>query len=88
MNTLFYFDLEPVVNRYTEQLSNEWMPYSLTRNCPKEWQWVHIKGKEQDSEISTGQVLDACSHSIYAMSQCERFLIMLREGKVKNGDVL
>ena len=88
MNTLFYFDLEPVVGRYTEQLSNEWMPFSLTKNCPENWNWVHIKGKEENKEIKVGQVLDACSHSIYSMQQTIEFLNLLRQGKVKDGDVL
>lgn len=89
-NTLFYFDLEPVENRYTQQLSEDWMPYSFEKSIPADWNWIRVKGNSTTSlmQINVGQVLDATGRSIYAMEQCIQFMTFIREGKVKNGDVL
>jgi glycosyltransferase involved in cell wall biosynthesis len=89
-NTLFYFDLESVENRYTSQLSNDWMPWSFEKTIPKDWAWHRVTGQHNSTptQINVGQVLDATGRSIYAMEQCIEFLELIRQGKVKNGDVL
>lgn len=87
-NTLFYFDLEPVVNRYTEQLSNDWMPYSFNRSKGSNWRWVRVPSVNLSKEIKVGQVLDATSRSHYALQQCIFFVHMIEQGEVKDGDVL
>lgn len=87
-NTLFYFDLEPVANRYTEQLSNDWMPYSFEKS-KGDWNVIKITGnKIDDKQIKIGQVLDASGRSIYALNQCINFIKLIDEGKVQNGDVI
>lgn len=87
-NTLFYFDLEPVANRYTEQLSNDWMPFSFEKS-KGDWGVIRITGNRiDDDQIKVGQVLDASGRSIYALTQCINFVELINQGKVQNGDVL
>lgn len=87
-NTLWYFGLESVKGRYTQQLSEEWMPYSFERSRPGDWEVVSIPGKTSTDEILVGQVLDGCGRSLYSLSQCQNFIKLISEGKVKSGDIL
>lgn len=85
---IWYFGLEPIKARYTEQLSTRWIPqaFELYNN---QVNFVSIDGTYDDSQqIKVGAVLDACGRGMYAMSQSQRFLSYLSSGDVKNGDVL
>lgn len=83
--TLFYFPLESVKSRYTQQLCEEWMPNAF--NCYT-WKLVTVEGSPVDKYISVGVVLDAVARGIYSTSQCQKFLTFIQDGKVKNGDII
>lgn len=85
-NTLWYFPLEVIKSRYTEQLCKQWMPALF-----KEADWNDIMvtvGQTLDDHIQTGQVLDATGRGTFALTQCSQFLHAIRSGQVKDGDVL
>ncbi len=86
---LFYFGLESIPERYTHQLSNEWIPSMIRENYSSDFQFVPIKGKESEHDgIKVGVVLDAAGRGIYAMQQCQNFLGMIRNGEVQSHDVI
>lgn len=89
-NRLWYFPLEPIKSRYTEQLCNEWMPDAFESANNGEFKVYKIDANTQDlgEEIKVGQVLDATGRGIYSMRQIEFFLGALRKGSVKPGDVI
>lgn len=96
MPNLFYFGLEAVTNRYTQQLSKIWMPAAFTdfkkrnENRPLgDFQFIDVAGGETDEkEITTGAVLDYIRRSKYSFDQINNFLQMLDQGKVNNGDIV
>lgn len=90
MKNLFYFGLEPLKSRYTYQLSKEWMPDTFLKYVEnKTINFIDVQGDYDESqEIKIGSVLDAVGRGKFAMSQCSRFLDMLNDGIVKNGDIL
>ena len=83
---LFYFGLEPLKARYTYQLCKEWMPrtfddYNLN--------FIEVEGKfDPDCEIKVGAVLDAIGRGKYSLTQCETFLEMIYNDKVKDNDII
>lgn len=86
---LFYFGLESIPERYTHQLSNEWIPSMIRENFSDEFQFVSVKGKDSENKgIAVGVVLDAAGRGIYAMEQCQNFLQMIRKGEVGSQDVI
>lgn len=90
MRNLFYFGLEPLKSRYTYQLSKEWMPDTFLKYVEnKTINFIDVQGDYDESqEIKIGSVLDAVGRGKFAMSQCSRFLDMLNNNLVKNGDIL
>lgn len=85
---IFYFGLEPIKARYTEQLSTRWIPSAFDL-FKTEAEFISIDGSYDKSEqINVGVVLDACGRGIYAMSQSQQFLSKISRGEVRNGDVL
>lgn len=86
--TVWYFGLEPVKARYTEQLSTRWIPDAFSK-YESEIDFISLDGSfDESKQIKVGAVLDACGRGIYAMSQCQKFLSHLSSGDVKSGDVL
>ncbi len=86
--TVWYFGLEPVKARYTEQLSTRWIPDAFSK-YESEINFISLNGSfDESKQIKVGSVLDACGRGIYAMSQCQKFLSRLSSGDVKDGDVL
>lgn len=86
--TVWYFGLEPIKARYTEQLSTRWIPSAFGR-YKDQINFISIDGTYDKSEqIKVGAVLDACGRGMYAMSQCQKFLSYLSSGDVKSGDVI
>lgn len=90
--TVWYFPLEPLKERYTEQLSTDWMPSAFLsemrrRGIPED-HFVSIAGGSTSGEISSGKVLDYCGRPAYAMRQCCAFLALIAEGKVVSGDII
>jgi len=85
--TLFYFPLESVKSRYTQQLCEIWMPNSF-KQFP--WKVETIKGKElQEKDIKVGHVLDSVGRSVYSFSQIQNFLEnFLEKGLVRENDIL
>jgi glycosyltransferase involved in cell wall biosynthesis len=82
---LFYFGLEPLFQRYTYQLSEEWIPDTFKDS---HLDFVSLRGPKQDQEIKVGAVLDATGRGIYSMGQCQEFLKLINQGEVRNGDIV
>lgn len=86
-NKIFYFGLEPLKERYTYQLSKQWMPHTFQEMCPS-YEFIDVEGETVANEIKVGCVLDAVGRSVYSLSQCSNFIKMIGEGLVNNGDVI
>lgn len=86
MRTIWYFPLEPVDARYTTQLCTEWMPNAFKRVSSD--QFVTVEGEATTQEIRAGVVLDACGRGIYSCTQIAKFLKLIAEGQVQDGDTL
>ena len=85
---IWYFGLEPIKARYTEQLSKRWIPQAFEK-YKDQVNFISLDGTYDKSEqIKVGAVLDACGRGMYAMSQCQKFLSHLSSGDVKDGDVV
>ena len=84
---LFYFGLEPLKARYTYQLCKEWMPRAFEPYA-KNIDFIEVEGEMVDQEIKVGAVLDAVGRGVYSLSQCNKFLKMINEGKVKDNDII
>lgn len=84
---LYYFGLEPLKERYTYQLSKEWMPDTFKKY--KYINFIDVKGDYDKSQgIKVGYVLDAVGRGKYAMAQCTNFLKALEAGEVCDGDII
>jgi len=84
---LFYFPLEPLEERYTAQLSLRWIPDSF-KKYSEDINFIVIDGENISSSINVGMVLDAVGRGKYSLSQCNTFLSMIAEGKVKDNDII
>ena len=85
MRNLWYFGLEPLQERYTHQLSEEWIPETFK---DKNVNFQHIRGNVYPGKIIVGSVLDAQGRGVYAMEQCQQFLEFIGNGWVKSGDII
>lgn len=84
---LIYLPLEPYVERYTYLMS-----------CPGGWaeqhfaehgvEFIRVDGDPQSGQIHVGSVLDAYGRSLYSMSQTASVVRMLRQGEIREGDVI
>ena len=88
MKTIWYFPLEIVKARYTEQLCKFWMPEAIKKYMNKDDKFIVIEGESVDTQIKVGCVLDATGRGIYSLTQVSNFLKEIRAGNVKTGDVL
>jgi hypothetical protein len=90
MTTLWYFSIEPVKSRYTEQLCNVWMPnaFASVIKFRQNMQVKTIEGETTQDDIKWGSVLDATGRGIYSLTQVSNFLKALDNGAVANGDKL
>lgn len=87
MNNIWYLNLEPVKNRYTEQLSKYWIPKAFQLVTDKNL--IQLNGQNhKEEEIKKGVVFDATGRNLYALDQIQNFLIALQQGIVTNGDVV
>lgn len=86
MRNLFYFGLEPLQERYTYQLSEQWIPETFANN--KKINFIQVRGERSLGKIKVGSVLDAQGRGDYAMQQCSQFLEFINTGKVKSGDIV
>lgn len=84
---LFYFPLEPYIERYTWFLSSEdgWFETNA-RNAG--YDVYRIEGKHATGTIRKGAVLDYVGRSRWAMSQVDYFLQLMDSGHVEDGDML
>jgi len=82
---LWYLGLEPLKERYTYQLSEEWMPSTFEK---KNINFRSIRGGEFGGNINVGSVLDAYGRGVYSMNQCKELLKLISTGEVKNNDIL
>lgn len=90
MTTLWYFPIEPLKSRYTEQLCNIWMPtaFSQVIGGRKDIKLVRLNGLKVADDVKVGSVLDAAGRGIYSLVQISKFLKMLNDGRVSDGDIL
>lgn len=84
---LFYCPLESYRERYTYFLSS---PNGWAESWFNEYfiDFVRVSGIPQSGQINVGSVLDAYGRSLYSMSQMETMVSMIRDGHVKDGDVV
>ena len=89
MRNLFYFGLEPLKERYTYQLSNEWMPLSFKKHKNK-LAFNNIEGYyvNKNNRINKGVVLDATGRGKWSLNQCSNFLNLIEKGLVKDNDII
>lgn len=85
MRNLWYFGLEPLKERYTYQLSEQWIPATFEK-APVNF--IQVRGDEKDGKINVGSVLDAYGRGVYSMSQCQKFMKAIASNLVKNGDIV
>jgi len=88
MTTIWYFPLEIVKARYTEQLCKSWIPNSIERSKKSDQQLKVIEGENVSHDIKVGAVLDATGRGHYSLSQCNNFLKEIEKGNVKTGDII
>lgn len=86
MKNIFYFGLESVNSRYTQQLCQEWIPSTFKKHSNVKL--IDVFGQSTSKEIKVGSVLDATGRGIFSLSQCGLFLTMIKEGMVENGDAI
>lgn len=82
---LWYFGLEPLKERYTYQLSEEWMPNTFK---DKDINFIPLKIDLDSNEIKTGFVLDSVNRGIYSIAQCQLLLRHIKMGNVKDNDII
>jgi glycosyltransferase involved in cell wall biosynthesis len=85
MRNLWYFGLEPLKERYTYQLSEQWIPETFKS---KKINFIQLRGEIETNEIRVGSVLDAYGRGVYSMSQCQQLMNAISGGIVKTGDIL
>lgn len=90
MTTLWYFPLESLASRYTQQLSDLWMPkaFNSVIHHRQNIKVQRIEGSAVDEQIKVGRVLDATGRGIYSLTQVANFLKEMSNGQVKDGDIL
>lgn len=82
---LWYFPLESIASRYTDQLCNIWIPDTFRQAG---FQWEVVPGTATKTDIETGVVLDATGRGIFSLTQVAEFLKLMDAGQVKNNDIL
>lgn len=86
---LFYLPLEPYKERYTCLLSAKdgWIEDRFKRAKVK---FTRVEGQSLSDHgvITHGQVLDSHNRSYWSLTQNAAFIKLMREGKVKDGDIL
>jgi len=87
MRKLFYLPLEAYVERYTYLMSSVdgWAETWLKKFNVN---FERIDGVKVGDRIKVGSVLDGFGRSIFAMSQVEKMLGKIKDGEIKNGDVI
>lgn len=84
---LHYFGLEPIKNRYTEQLTNSWFPEHLrygAQIAATDVQMAAYSPWHKTEEIKSGVVLDAVQRSCTALLQSHEFILRLPNLKGDN----
>jgi glycosyltransferase involved in cell wall biosynthesis len=76
--------IEPLDKRYTEQWYR-WFPEAFRKN---KINFINVDGKKLTSRIEHGSVLDVYGTHYYKFSQLQKIMKMLRNGEIKDTDVL
>ncbi len=85
---LYYFGLESLKSRYTQQLSQEWFPEAM-KEYSNSVDFVPISGENQEQgDVKVGVVLDAIGRGLYSMNQCKNFLLKIQNEEVEPGDIV
>lgn len=87
MSTLFYLPLESYVERYTYLMSAKggWAESKFKQLGIN---FVRVEGEQLGGSIKCGVVLDCFGRNYYSNSQVNKLIKMIKEGKVKDGDVV
>jgi glycosyltransferase involved in cell wall biosynthesis len=89
---IWYFPLEPLKSRYTEQLCQHWIPSAfrsvLGVDYDQRFRVVESEITTDHTDIQVGVVLDAVGRGRYALGQVATFLKHLATGDVQSGDRL
>lgn len=85
----WYFGLEPLNARYTQQLGEVWVPAAFADvNLDGAAEFVDVPRLDVSREIGTGSVLDAVNRNRVALRQCDAMLRAMADGRVSDGDVV
>ena len=88
-NTIWYFPIETIKSRYTQQLCENWMPSALISACKRyNKNFEIIQGESNRDFIKVGSVLDATGRGIYSLQQSINFLKQIDSGNVKTNDII
>ncbi len=88
MNTIWYFGLEPLKERYTYQLCEKWIPDTFKNYSGTKYDFYQVRAGKQGNSINVGSVLDATGRGFYALGQCQSFMDLIKDNCVKSGDVI
>lgn len=87
MKKIWYFPLENVKGRYTEQLCTQWIPNAFRDQAPGN-PFIPIIPENKTQDIKTGAVLDAVGRGRFSLQQVDLFLQAIDRGELKDGDSL
>lgn len=86
---LYHFPIEPYIERYTSQLCGKGMAGWLeSRWLENDVPFVRISPDESIKKVEKGSVLDATGRSLFCFEQLSVFLRLLKEGVIREQDVL
>lgn len=87
---VWYFPLEPLKSRYTQQLCERWIPDAFEQVLGDDFdaRFVVVPSElpTTHTDITVGVVLDAVGRGLYSLGQTATFLRWLADGRVRTGD--
>lgn len=85
---IYYLPLEPLMERYTVQLSAPKKGWIERRWVENNIAYQRVEGYTLTSSIVHGSVLDANGRGYWALSQIQELLRMLNAGEINNDDII
>jgi len=87
MKTLWYFPLETLSARYTDQMCNVWIPAAFKEVVNgTDWTFRRVFAPDVPVQIKNGKVLDAANRGIVSLGQMSAFLELIDE--VTSDDII
>lgn len=87
MNTLWIFSIEPIETRYTCQWYKH-VPALFKKHAGKQMKVEQINGDTMPGKLQNGEFLDFASTNQWKNEQANKFLKLMKAGKVQKGDHL